>query len=127
MIFNIVWSDIDSTILNNIMFIFLLNYIDQYSDLNPSNSKHILDALHDLINKLNIHNLFSSEGGGGNSDPYFFPLNINEEDEEFYSYLVIKTNEKSDITISNNRDYVLDDNKAKVVSEKVDEHNKGLI
>jgi hypothetical protein len=63
------WFDIDSTILNNIMLIFLVNYmindIDYYSDLNPSNSKHILDALHNLLKGLNIKDLFSSGGGSG--------------------------------------------------------------
>jgi hypothetical protein len=107
------------------MLIFLINYIDLYSDLNPSNSKHILDALHHLLKELNIHNLFSPGGGGDGSGPYFFPLDTDNEKD--FSSLVIKTNERSlIITHYNERNVSLYSDEVKVLSKRIDEYNKKL-
>lgn len=127
-IFNIVWYDIDLTIINNIMILFLVNYIDQYSDLNPSNSKHILDALHNLLKELNIHDLFSSGGGGNGSGPFFVPLDTDEEKN--FSDLVIKTNEKSWNRISyNGLEYLssLNNDQVQFIIGKIDNYNKELV
>jgi len=125
-IFNMVWFNVDSAILNNIMLIYLANYIDQYSDLNPSNSKHVLDALHNLLKELNIHDLFPSGGGGNNSGPFFFPL-ITDTDEKDFSYL-IKTSEKprwDSFPMLHN--FLSNSDEVKIIIEKIDNHNKRLV
>jgi hypothetical protein len=79
---------VDIVLLNNLFSLFFANYIinyindspniDLYSDLDPSNSKHILDALHNLLNDLNLKGLVSSKyasfgKGDGGPDPDFSP------------------------------------------------------
>lgn len=83
---------IEPDMLNNILSIFLhyymVNYIDdtpsidKYSDLDPSSdSKHILDALHNILKDLNLYLRNYSPQGGPDPDPDFGP----------YIYLLIKT------------------------------------
>jgi hypothetical protein len=97
----------------------MINDMDYYSDLNPSNSKHILDALHNLLKDLNIKNLFSSGEGGGGPDPDFLP----------YMYLLIDTDEKSGVTVRPNQVKInfLSSNDAQIFSEKIDNHNNDLV
>ena len=64
------------TDINTFLGIFLLNYMindsfDFYSNLDPSNSKHILDMLHDLLQK--ELKKFLPGGGGGGPEPEFIP------------------------------------------------------
>lgn len=124
-IFNLGWFDMDSIILKSIMLIFLTNYmvndIDYFSDLNPSNSKHILDALHNLLKNLNIKDLLSSGGGGGGPDPDFLP----------YMYLLIDTDDESKIGIIKPIDIInkifLNSSYNNSLSMRFDEHNKHII
>lgn len=116
------YVDLDSIVLNNFMLTFLVNYmlydIDYYSDLNPNNSKHILDALHNHLKNLNLKDIFSS-GGGGGPDPDFLP----------YKYLLIDIDEKSHIKykINIHKDKnLLYSSQTKAISKEVDEHNKSL-
>lgn len=124
-IFNKVGVYFDFTLLNSIMLIFLVNYVDQYSDLNPSNSEHILGVLHDLLKELNIHNIFSGGGGGNSSGPYFFPLDSNEEED--FSFLVIKLNELSGVKSFKYTDSSINSNEVPNIIKKVDDYNKNLV
>lgn len=122
-----VWFDVDIIILNNIILMFLVYYmiddIDCYSDLNPSNSKHILDALHNLLKDLNVKDLFSL-GSGGRPDPDFSP----------YMYLLIDTGTKDESVYERfhhdqeaAKKELLYSSEAKIISEKIDYHNKSLV
>lgn len=119
--YSIILNVIDSSMLKNFLSIFLVNYIindiDYFSDLTPSNSKYILDVLHNLLKNIN-KDLFPSGGGGGGLDPEILP----------YAYLCIDKNEKSNITsFWPDMDINLDSILTKIISAKLDYHNKNLV
>lgn len=121
-LFTLIYSMLsnDINILNSILLVFLINYIsndiDLYSDLDPSNSKHILDALHNLLKEINFKDLLGQRGGG--PDPDFLP----------YMYMFINTDEEPD-KWTPSRQPALDFDSAEVkdVIKKVDDHNKKIV
>lgn len=123
-LFTICINSFDIIILNNIMFIFLVKYIDEmdlysdiYSDLGPENSKHILEALHDTLKNLDMNNIMPN-----GPRPDFSP----------YSSLFIETNNKPE---ANNTEESFTDrykflfnwsNGLKALNDKVEDHNRNL-
>lgn len=61
-----------------------------FSNLDPSNSKHILDALHDILKNLNLLDLkvnIFGRGGGPDPDPdflHYMYLFLDTEDEPLF-------------------------------------------
>lgn len=114
------------------MVMFFVHYIvsdlDFYEDTNlfskldPSNSKHILDALHDILKNLNLKDLnvnIFGKGGGPDPDPDFFP----------YMCLFLDT-EKEPVFIGErvgHNDISLDPSELNYKSKIVDDHNKNLV
>lgn len=103
--------------------VFLLNYMitdsfDFYSNLDPSNSKHILDELHNLLKNADLKQYFNN-GGGGDPDP------------ELVTYLYHILNTDSDIKSAgsysvNDNNLTIDPTKLEEIAILIDQHNNNL-
>jgi hypothetical protein len=72
---SIFFMDID---IKTFLGVFLFHYMisdsfDFYSNLDPSNSKHILDSLHELLKNLDIKKYCNWPNGGGDHEPDITP------------------------------------------------------
>lgn len=96
--------------------LFLSNYIISvsclYSDLDPENSGHILDALHDLLKEISERVIYNK---GGGPDPEF----------KNFKYLFIDNGDKSDRWKCDSKSLeLLDDPSLEIMSNKLDIHNE---
>lgn len=115
-IYGIIFKDINT--LDNILLVFLgnyyyMNHIYLYSDLDPSNSKHILDALHTLLKEINFKDYLGPGGKGPNPD--FLP----------YSSVFLNTDREPSIPY-NNEAIDFDSPYVKDLIKKIDDHNNNI-
>lgn len=86
-----------------------------YSDLDPFNSKHILDALHNLLKEINFKGFLQHKVGGRGPDPELLP----------YMSIFIDTEQEPDRWDSSceNPPLDFDSSDVKDLIEKIEDHN----